>query len=228
MSHDQIWDYFQNTEETDAFAESMPRYRYLAARLQPASSVLNIGVGRGGLESVLVASGHTVAALDPSARSIESLQVRLPAVTAKVGYSQAIPFPDESFDHVVMTEVLEHLPTDVLRGSLLEVNRVLRRGGRFVGTVPANEVLSANFAHCPKCSETFHRWGHVQTFSPATLKLLLEQAGFRDVQVRLRAFPDFQRKGLINFAKSTARLLLGALGSPLAQPSIYFMAAREQ
>ena len=77
---------------------------------------------------------------------------------AAVGYSDAIPFPNAHFDVVVMSEVLEHLPEDVLTSSLCEVDRVLRLHGRFIGTVPADEELAANQVVCPRCGEVFHRW----------------------------------------------------------------------
>jgi SAM-dependent methyltransferase len=51
-----------------------------------------------------------------------------------VGDAMSLPFPDESFDVVLSTQVLEHLPkpADAVR----EAVRVLRRGGRMIVTVP--------------------------------------------------------------------------------------------
>ncbi len=75
---------------------------------------------------------------------------------------------------VVMSEVLEHLEDDVLSATLAEVRRVLVECGIFIGTVPANENLRLNAVVCPCCNETFHRWGHVRTFSEASLRAALE------------------------------------------------------
>jgi len=47
---------------------------------------------------------------------------------------QALLLPDDSFDLVTSTEVFEHVPDDC-RG-FNEIARVLKRGGRFVFTVP--------------------------------------------------------------------------------------------
>src|SRR3712207_7275576 len=48
--------------------------------------------------------------------------------------------------------------------TLDEVRRVLKSGGRFIGTVPYREDLPANEVMCPHCSSTFRRWGHEQSF----------------------------------------------------------------
>ncbi len=53
--------------------------------------------------------------------------------TVKIPDSR-LPFEDSSFDVVVITEVLEHLPyTDI---TLSEINRILKPGGKIVGSVP--------------------------------------------------------------------------------------------
>jgi len=51
-----------------------------------------------------------------------------------VGTAEALPFPDGSFDAVLSTQVLEHLPDP--RRALDEAARVLRVGGTLVLTVP--------------------------------------------------------------------------------------------
>jgi SAM-dependent methyltransferase len=51
-----------------------------------------------------------------------------------VGSAEALPFEDESFDVVLSTQVLEHLPDP--RRALGEAVRVLKKGGRLILTVP--------------------------------------------------------------------------------------------
>ena len=47
--------YFQNNNNIDdVFAQAMPRYEFISRRVERNSNVLNIGVGRGGLEEVLL------------------------------------------------------------------------------------------------------------------------------------------------------------------------------
>jgi SAM-dependent methyltransferase len=226
MDQSRIWEFHQNPEQaSDAFSNAGPRYTFLAHQVAPGEQVLNIGVGRGGLEALLIGRRAIVSCLDPSEKAIESVRSAYQlGARAQVGFSQAMPFPNGQFDVVVMSEVLEHLPDDVLAATLGEVRRVLKPGGRFIGTVPANENLSDNFALCPHCGESFHRWGHIQSFSPGRLRGMLVSDGLKVRRFQVRCFPDWQRPGVRNFIKSSVRYMLGRMGSPIASPNIYFEA----
>jgi len=84
---------------------------------------------------------------------------------------QKLPYDDNSFEHVLCIEVLEHVinPTDFLT----EVNRVLRSGGTLILTIP----WSARLHHLPHDYTRFTRFG---------LTTLLEAVGFTDVIVEER------------------------------------------
>ena len=56
------------------------------------------------------------------------------AIDEGVDLTRALPYPDESFDLVVLTEVIEHLENH--RAALTEVARVLRPGGHLILTTP--------------------------------------------------------------------------------------------
>jgi SAM-dependent methyltransferase len=228
MDQIKIWDHFQNDDETDdVFTNAFPRYEFIAQRIKSGMSVLNIGVGRGGLEAILVKKGCVVSCLDPSESAIDRLRKQYDlGERAQVGFSQSIPFPDGQFDVVVMSEVLEHLSNDVLNSTLVEVGRVLKLDGHFIGTVPANENLLDNRTVCPHCGESFHRWGHVQSFSPIRLHELLLANNFAVLRNETRAFPDWRRSGWKNLIVNLIRYVLGRAGSPLVSLNIYFEARR--
>jgi SAM-dependent methyltransferase len=230
MNQTKIWDHFQNNDEmSGAFDNAFPRYEFIAQKIAPGMSVLNIGAGRGGLEYILLNKGALVSCLDPSESTIDRLRNQYElGERAQVGFSQSMPFLDSQFDVVVMSEVLEHLSDEVLCTTFAEVKRVLRPNGRFIGTVPANEVLLDNRTVCPKCGEAFHRWGHLQSFSPARLRGLLLANDFLVVRMETRAFPDWQRRGWRNLLKSLIRYVLGRAGSPVSSPNIYFETTRKQ
>jgi len=227
MHQEKIWAYFQADQDVeDAFAQARARYEFLAKRLLPGSRVLNIGVGRGGLEGVLLAKGVQVSCLDPGDKSIEALRQKYPlGDRAQVGYSQAMPFSDAEFDVVVMSEVLEHLDDDVLSRTLLEVGRVLVPGGRFIGTVPADENLLEGRVMCPHCGKPFHRWGHQQSFDKGRLEALLTQ-GFQAVRVGRHYFGDHRPlnfKGKLGWLIKKGLVLAGLKGGGES----YFFSARK-
>lgn len=216
MDQTKIWDYFQNNNEVgDAVFNARSRYEFLAQKIAPGMHTLNVGVGRGGLEALLLKKGVLIHSLDPSENAIDNLRKQFALGNrARVGFSQAIPFPDCHFDVVVMSEVLEHLVDDVLHATLGEVRRVLKKGGRFIGTVPAEENLLDNRVMCPHCGEAFHRWGHLQSFNEERLSAMLTEQ-FHHVKVSRHFFGDVRTlnwKGLLGWGLKKLFVGLGVRG----------------
>lgn len=224
MQQSAIWDHFQN-EGVASFSQAAPRLRWLAAQVGRGEKVMNIGIGNGDFERAAALRGAVVYTLDPSERAVERIRDELSlGARALTGRSEAIPLADGSLDVVVMSEVLEHLGDADLTATLTEVNRVLRPGGRFLGTVPAYEDMFANEVVCPGCHAKFHRWGHVRGFDGSSLRMTLSTGGFVEVATHMRAFPDFRRRGAR--IRSAVRFVLGRLGQGVAQPNLVFSARK--
>jgi len=220
---DVIWKHIQN-HARDYFDMSYARLRYLAEKCRPGERVLNIGVGSGKLEEILVNLGVEIWSLDPCGESIDRLRDELAMDNRAVeGYSNELPFQKDYFDKVIMTEVLEHLPDDILNKTLDEVYRVLKVHGVFTGTVPYREILTDNNVICPHCETEFHRWGHRQSFDKSSLGEILIKHKFLINRLHSRSFPDFRRPGFKLFVKSLFRYVLGRLGEPLIGPNLYFV-----
>jgi SAM-dependent methyltransferase len=87
----------------------------------------------------------------------------------------ALPFADDSFDRIIASEVLEHIPDDV--GALAELARVLRPEGTIAVTVPAYLperlcwALSDDY-HAPKAVG-----GHVRIYREVELRSRMVLAG---------------------------------------------------
>lgn len=98
--------------------------------------VLDAGMGPGRLCHELDRRGWMVAGVDASGAMVSLARRRLPHARERLveGTIDAIPFPDESFDAVAATGVLEYVPD--VRGALQELCRVLRPGGRLVVSMP--------------------------------------------------------------------------------------------
>src|SRR6266487_642833 len=171
---DLIWDYFQN-EAPESFEGSRARLRHLIQKLGSSQVVLNIGCGSGIFERLALAEEIDIYSLDPSEKSIEYLRETLRlGEKARVGYIQALPFSDSHFDVVIVTEVMEHLSPSVMTAGLAEIRRVLKHGGRILGTVPSRENLKEQMVVCPCCGKRFHKWGHEQSFDPEKMKRTLD------------------------------------------------------
>lgn len=87
-----------------------------------------------------------------------------------------LPFPDNSFDHIIASEILEHIPDD--RGAMRELFRILRPGGRIAATIPA--ALPERI--CWKISDEYHApkavGGHVRIYANGELADRLGATGF--------------------------------------------------
>lgn len=225
MDQTKIWDYFQNDDEIgDTFVGARTRYEYIAKKISPGARVLNIGVGRGGLENILIQYGIEVSCLDPSENSINKIRQLLDlGDRAKVGFSQAIPFDSNEFDVVIMSEVLEHLSDEVIVGTFSEVARVLKSGGKYFGTVPANENLHINQVMCPHCGLPFHRWGHIQTFDCPRLSELLGER-FAEIRISRHYFVNFRTLNWLGKFASLLKITLLNMGKKGSGETFYFSA----
>jgi ubiquinone/menaquinone biosynthesis C-methylase UbiE len=91
-----------------------------------------------------------------------------------VGDAGRLPFADASFDAVICSEVLEHLPDVPL--ALSEIDRVLKPGGKFALSVPRYWPEKI----CWALSEEYHNTpgGHVRIFKDQALRQTVEARGF--------------------------------------------------
>jgi SAM-dependent methyltransferase len=144
----------------------------------PGLHVLDLGCRTGALTQHY-AQGNTVVGVDVDRSALEQAEARLGIETVWADVEEELPFPDESFDVVVAGELLEHLADPA--AVVAHVRRVLRPGGRFVGSVPNAFRLKSRLRYAagrhPETDST-----HLQLFTPAALAALL--GDFNDVKIR--------------------------------------------
>ncbi|SEF81808.1 Methyltransferase domain-containing protein [Thermomonospora echinospora] len=91
------------------------------------------------------------------------------------GDARDLPFPDNSFDKIIASEVLEHIGDDMT--AMGELLRVLKPGGRLAVTVPS--WLPERI--CWALSEAYHTapGGHIRIYTRAELEAKLKSLGLR-------------------------------------------------
>lgn len=155
--------------------------------LQAGDRVLDLGCGEGRHAiSAFLTANVDVVGIDLNRSDLETAQARLaafrvdaaarPASCAFVHSSgHRLPFADDSFDHVICAEVLEHIPD--YRSFLAEIRRVLKRGGLLAVSVPR---FFPEWV-CWKLSAAYHQveGGHVRIFRSKELRHSVESEQMR-------------------------------------------------
>jgi ubiquinone/menaquinone biosynthesis C-methylase UbiE len=109
------------------------------ADIQPGERVLDVGCGTGTLaleaQRRVVGVGRVVG-IDPSTTQIAHARAkaarRRAPVEFQIGAIERLPFADATFDVVLSTLMMHHLPAPIKRQGLAEIARVLAPGGRLV------------------------------------------------------------------------------------------------
>lgn len=174
------------------------------AAIRPGERILDVGCGTGVLTRLAAEAAGSATGIDPAARMIQVARetaARLgSAAEFKVAAMESLPFPDASFDLVLSSLMLHHLPPETKQRGLAEAYRVLRPGGRLViadFARPANPLwwlLLWPFLMMPSVADNLG--GRI----PAHLR----EAGFTQVETR------GHRAGLITFWTAVKPLQGGA------------------
>lgn len=149
-------------------------------RIAPAESlsrILDIGGGRSGISALLYPEAEVVNLdVDPNYASAPCNS--WPGVSFVCGDAVKLPFPDQSFDAVVLFDLLEHVVDDF--AAAREVRRVVRSGGWILLSTPKSNWCYPHFRIlkpiCPPEEKLFAEWGHVRRgYSETDLTQLFER-----------------------------------------------------
>lgn len=157
--------------------------------LSPGDRVLDLGCGEGrhvhglyllgGLDIVGVDLDE--GALKKAADGLATLPKPSDEDTGKIAFetgdATALRFEDDSFDAIICSEVLEHLPD--YHAALVEMRRVLKPEGKLCISVPHAwpERICWQLAPPPN-GYAFEPGGHIRIFDEVDLKVSVERHGF--------------------------------------------------
>jgi|SRR4051794_9219499 len=187
LAEDQLHEFYEQCYTPGADGEKYRRWRELGAegkadhvlalveraRLAAPNTVAEVGCGDGAVLGVLGRRGFGARRVgyEISASGVRLAAERAEVAEAHVYDGEHLPVPDEAYDLVFATHVLEHVPDPV------PLTRELLRAGRAVVIeVPLEANLSARRPAARAASEGV---GHLHRFHRRAIRGLVEEAGGR-------------------------------------------------
>ena len=166
-----------NIHSPETFAQAYGQrdwrhYRWLVAvcveHAEPGL-VVDVGAGLGLFVEACVRYGLPCVGLEGSAYAVEAARQRFSMDIRHQYLSHRIPFEDDSATAIVCNQTSEHLPGHIAQHVLRESHRVLRKGG-----------LLAIYSPCRYDKVQAAEPGHINLYTPRTLRAEVKAAGFRD------------------------------------------------
>ena len=177
-SFDQVKNIWHADKKSNFYYKEYIRYDAILKKIpETTQKVLDLGCGDGFLSCRIAEKGYQVTSFDLSLNRLKRFKEQAERLNIQQieGDIANVDLPTESFDLIVCSEVIEHLPN--YKEVLSEVWRLLKKGGYFIISVPNNQRLK--IISCPHCLKKFYEDDHVNSFTKETLSKDLISAGFK-------------------------------------------------
>ena len=155
--------------------------------LQPGHLILDLGCGAGRHAFEAIRRGARVVALDYAFDEVRGVAQmfgamhevgEIPESTKGMGVrgdALRLPFPDNTFDRIITSEVMEHIGDDA--GAMAEVTRILKPGGVVAVTVPSWLPEKVCWALSAEYHAPLSEGGHVRIYTEDQLRHRMAGAG---------------------------------------------------
>ncbi len=174
------FDYFEDRPPVVAHSERRLSEWILSLVPRTAKSVLDVGCGRAWVAASLCPKGIEVCSMDISPVNVEKALSRYPYPNHKgaIGDAFHLPFDDESFDCVIASEVVEHVPDP--EAFVRSLFRVIKKGGALILSTPYKEKL--RYELCIHCHQLTPANAHLHSFDEHRLTTLYQGDDLHRVQ----------------------------------------------
>jgi ubiquinone/menaquinone biosynthesis C-methylase UbiE len=195
--------------------------------VKPEQTFLDVGTSTGNYAMALARTGARVTAIDISKPMLEKAQTRIQAelepeqaalITLEQANAEALPYPDSSFDGVVLGATLNEFNST--RAGLLECARVVKPGGRIFMM-----YLRQSDSGFGRLVQALFELGQIRFPNRETVRATLQEAGLERTRAEMRravTIELFSKTGLerANRAATNQQLtpLPRAIGKPQNTP----------
>lgn len=171
---------YDSAEEAYFAARTYTRLmRRIIPRIGNLHRVLDIGTGNGAFLEELIKLGFTdVKGIEPSLSPVKAAKDHIRPLICQKPF-QASDFIPDSFSLVTCFQTIEHLYDPL--GFVNNVYRIIRRGGAAFFVVHNHRSLSAKALGL---KSPIFDIEHLQLFSKDSIKMILQECGFVDIEVR--------------------------------------------
>lgn len=190
-------------------------------RLEPATSILEIGPGRGEFATHFLQAGLTTYDVIEPDETLRGMCQQLSIRRAYPDVIPPLPVGEGTYDLVIMCDVFEHMnDTRMALAMLGEVHRVLKPGGHFF-------VLSPDYLHWSK--EFFNcDFSHSNPTTVRRMKQLFFNFGLQEVATTyhynyLSGIPGFVVGNLVKYTTAPLCFLGGNMDSRIYRLHLCFL-----
>jgi ubiquinone/menaquinone biosynthesis C-methylase UbiE len=151
-------------------------------QITPGGQILDAGCGTGIIAKILVDHGYQLTGIDISQSMIDLAQKRVPEATFDVGDMAALDFDEDSFDGILSTYAVFHIPRTDHLPLFAGFRRTLKKGGT---------LLFSSGVH-PEGSDGVWTWDELEAVpmywsyhGPEKTLSLLKTAGFEIISTQV-------------------------------------------
>jgi len=193
------------------------RDAFALADVRPGMRVLDLGCGRGEILRHCMRLGIEAHGMDYAAvatqmsREVVAAEMQHADATVHPGVCQAdaktLPFPNDTFDRVLMFDVVEHLFPWELQQAFVDIGRVLKPGGRLVIHTAPNRWYDAyaypwvrrvrtllgegdGYPKDPRAITPVNQDVHVNEQDLLSMRRALRRGGYSNIRVWLDSPPQ--------------------------------------